>query len=170
MINNHYNSQGKITMDIEKGDRPSLLKINKTKTDINCLINKKFKLKSAFDKKGAKNFLKSKKIALQQIILDDSDEESESSSERKKPKNNSMKKKRNSSRKRAVTDDTKKNNKMNSCINVGIYNKNNKSKNNNNTNIKNSKDIQNSSNKESVDKRKIRNNHIESLYAKTYWI
>jgi hypothetical protein len=61
MINNHYNSQGKITMDIEKGDRPSLLKINKTKTDINCLINKKFKLKSAFDKKGAKNFLKSKK-------------------------------------------------------------------------------------------------------------
>ena len=32
---------------------------------------KKFKLSSAFDHKGSKHFLNSKKIALQQIVLDD---------------------------------------------------------------------------------------------------
>jgi hypothetical protein len=38
---------------------------------MDSLINKKFKLNPAFDHKGSKNFLNSKKIALQQIILDD---------------------------------------------------------------------------------------------------
>ena len=45
--------------------------ISKTRTNINSIINKKFKLSSAFDHKGSKHFLNSKKIALQQIILDD---------------------------------------------------------------------------------------------------
>ena len=45
--------------------------ISKTRTNKNSLIKKKFKLSSAFDHKGSKHFLNSKKIALQQIILDD---------------------------------------------------------------------------------------------------
>ena len=155
MINNHNNSQSKIATDIGKGVPPSLLKINKTKTNINCLINKKFKFDSAFNQKGAKNFLKSKKIALQQIILDDNDEDNESPSEteRKKQKNISLKKRRRNTRKRALTDDSKKN-KIHSCTNVCHY-KNNKFI-NNNDNIKNSKDIHYSSNKDLISKKKIR--------------
>ena len=154
MINNHNNSQSKIATDIGKGVPPSLLKINKTKTNINCLINKKFKLDSAFDQKGAKNFLKSKKIALKQIILEDNDESSESSSENgsRKPKNNSMKKKRYNSRKKVLTDDVNKN-KIQSCTNICLFNQNNKY---NNDNMKNSKDIKYSSTKELVNKKKIR--------------
>ena len=155
MINNYDNSKGKIATDIGKGVRPSLLKINKTKININSLINKKFKFNSAFDEKGAKNFLKSKKIALQQIILDDGDENNESSeTERKKAKNNSLKKWRRNTRKRVLTNDSKKN-KIHSCTNVCLYNQNNKS-NNNNDNIKSSKDIHYSSNKELINKKKIR--------------
>ena len=45
--------------------------ISKTRTNKNSLIKKKFKLSSAFDHKGSKHFLNSKKIALQQIVLDD---------------------------------------------------------------------------------------------------
>ena len=45
--------------------------ISKTRTNKNSLIKKKFKLSSAFDHKGSKHFLNSKKIALQQIILND---------------------------------------------------------------------------------------------------
>ena len=41
--------------------------ISKTRTNTKSIINKKFKLSSVFDHKGAKHFLNSKKIALQQI-------------------------------------------------------------------------------------------------------
>ena len=66
--------------------------ISKTRTNKNSMINKKFKLSSAFDHKGSKHFLNSKKIALQQIILDDetcldeSDTEYESNAKAKSPK------------------------------------------------------------------------------------
>ena len=55
--------------------------ISKTKTNINSLIKKKFKLSSAFDHKGSKHFLNSKKIALQQIILDDNTSSGDSDTE-----------------------------------------------------------------------------------------
>lgn len=64
-------SSKKFISDINNINELKRENINKTMTDIDSLINKKFKLSSAFDHKGAKNFLNSKNIALQQIILDD---------------------------------------------------------------------------------------------------
>lgn len=61
-------------------------------SNIDSLVNKKFKLNSAFDHKGSKNFLNSKKIALQQIILDD-DESTDSD-----PKNLIIKQKKDSNK------------------------------------------------------------------------
>ena len=57
--------------------------ISKTRTNKNSLIKKKFKLSSAFDHKGSKHFLNSKKIALQQIILDEGDCETENDTNEK---------------------------------------------------------------------------------------
>ena len=64
-------SSEKFISDINNANELKRENINKTMTNIDSLINKKFKLNSAFDHKGSKNFLNSKKIALQQIILDD---------------------------------------------------------------------------------------------------
>ena len=67
----------KHSFKIENDNEPIKDNINKAETKIYSLINKKFKLCSVFDHKGAKNFLCSKDIALQQIILDDEDQNSE---------------------------------------------------------------------------------------------
>ena len=67
----------KHSFKIENDNEPIKDNINKAETKIYSLINKKFKLCSVFDRKGAKNFLCSKDIALQQIILDDEDQNSE---------------------------------------------------------------------------------------------
>ena len=145
MIRKNFNCQ-------ESHESQKLLKINKTKTNINCLINKKFKFNSAFDQKGAKNFLKSKKIALQPIILDD---KSDSCSEtgRNQRKINLIKKKRYSKGKRTLIDNAKKN-KIRSCTNICFIDQDIKF-NNNNDNIKNSKDFRYSSKKDLIKKKKI---------------
>ena len=73
-MTNEYNiHKGKFLLEIEADTQDIKAKSYKTNFDINCLLHKKFKFNSEFDQKGAKNFLKSKKIALQEIILDDSD-------------------------------------------------------------------------------------------------
>ena len=70
----------------------SKTRIKYKKNNKNSMINKKFKLSSVFDHKGSKHFLNSKKIALQQIILDDetclgeSDTEYETNEKAKSPK------------------------------------------------------------------------------------
>ena len=68
---NYQVSSEKFISDINNANELKKEKINKTMTNIDSFINKKFKLNSVFDHKGSKNFLNSKKIALQQIILDD---------------------------------------------------------------------------------------------------
>jgi hypothetical protein len=67
----HQVSTKKFISDINNTGELKRENITKAMTNIDSLINKKFNLNSAFDHKGAKNFLNSKKIALQQIILDD---------------------------------------------------------------------------------------------------
>lgn len=67
----YHVSPKKYITDINNDNELKRENITKIMTNIDSLINKKFKLNSAFDRKGAKNFLNSKKIALQQIILDD---------------------------------------------------------------------------------------------------
>ena len=64
-------SSEKFISDINNANELKRENINKIMTNIHSLINKQFKLNPAFDHKGSKNFLNSKKIALQQIILDD---------------------------------------------------------------------------------------------------
>jgi len=71
MVSRYHASPEKYITDINNANELEIENITKTMTNIDSLINKKFKLNSAFDRKGAKNFLNSKKIALQQIILDD---------------------------------------------------------------------------------------------------
>lgn len=71
MNRRYHASSEKFVSDINNVNELKREKITKTMTNIDSLINKKFKLNSAFDHKGSKNFLNSKKIALQQIILDD---------------------------------------------------------------------------------------------------
>lgn len=82
--------------------------ISKTRTDKNSIINKKFKLSSAFDHKGSKHFLNSKKIALQQIVLDDETCLDESETEMETNKAKDSPKYRKYTCKRSLPNDDKK--------------------------------------------------------------
>ena len=106
----------------------------KSKSDINCLINKKFILNSEFDHKGAKNFLKSKKIALQKIILNEDDfiNNMNEMEEGKLKTNNSLNKETNNTFNLKKVRKNDRKNKINSCNNILVINKYNI----NNSNIK----------------------------------
>ena len=69
-MNSTYDvSHEKILIGIESEEE----RTKKNKINIKSLIQKKFQFISAFDHQGAKNFLNSKKKALEKIILDDED-------------------------------------------------------------------------------------------------
>jgi len=94
MVSRYHASPEKYITDINNANELEIENITKTMTNIDSLINKKFKLNSAFDRKGAKNFLNSKKIALQQIILDDdASTDSDQKNSTNKQKKNSNKNK-----------------------------------------------------------------------------
>ena len=70
--------------------RPRQFKSDKINADIRNFFKKKIKLNSAFDQKGSKHFLHSKKAALQQIVIDDN----ESSNNDSDTKSRSIKRKK----------------------------------------------------------------------------
>ena len=55
------------------GPKPRQFKSGKINDNIKNFFNKKIKFDSAFDHKGSKHFLHSKKAALEQIVIDDND-------------------------------------------------------------------------------------------------
>ena len=90
MNSTHDVSHEKILIGIESEEE----RTKKNKINIKNLIKKKFQFISAFDQKGAKNFLNSKKKALEKIILNDEDSiDNENQNENIKHRKTSKKKK-----------------------------------------------------------------------------
>ena len=82
----------------EKGPlelKPMICKSDKINADIRNFFKKKIKFNSAFDYKGSKHFLHSKKAALEQIVIDDdssnNDSDTQSRSIKKKFKHRHVK-------------------------------------------------------------------------------
>ena len=83
--------KGKGPLDL----KPKICKSVKINADIQNFFKKKIKLNSAFDHKGSKHFLHSKKAALEQIVIDDdssnNDSDTQSRSIKKKSKHKQFK-------------------------------------------------------------------------------
>ena len=127
MRNEYDIPKERIMTEKEKNAHENKNKKHNAKSNINNLINKKFEFGSEFDHKGAKNFLKSKKIALQQIILDDNDfceNETVKNDIKPKLKINSLKKiSNNSNSKKKKKGNNNISNKIKSCTNISVFNK-----------------------------------------------
>ena len=100
------------TKEIIKGKgpsdlRPKICKSDKLNADIRNFFKKKIKFNSAFDQKGSKHFLHSKKAALEQIVIDDDSSNNDSDTQSR-----SIKKKY-------------KHRHVNSCINNKAFSSNN---------------------------------------------
>jgi len=84
--------ESKFLSAVDNNLKPKRYKsVNNISQNIANFFKKKIKLSSAFDHKGSKQFLLSKKEALQQIIIDDNDSSSNNDSDTKSDSNKQKK-------------------------------------------------------------------------------